>query len=103
MISINDHKETFLKWVGSCTEEYHVDILEQVVGEFILERFSGKYVPEYPKVDKMELDLIVNEILYELSERKLIIKRLYFQSLPSKSTTIPASNTHIASNTSEIK
>jgi len=109
MMNITQHKEIFLKWAESCTEEVHVDLLAEMIPEFIIERFSGKYVPDYPKEDKLQVSLIADELFYELSERKLIIKRMYFQSLPEKESTTPltktieASDTYSTSNSSNLQ
>lgn len=78
-MKINEVQETILKWVKSCDKEEQIDLLAEVVAEFVVMRFEGKE-------DKRLIEITRDYLLREMAEQKLIIKRLYFQSLPVRQT-----------------
>ena len=87
MLTIYQTKEVILKWCESCLTEEQLDFLTDVIAEFIIERFSGKYAPQYPKVKNSEVGVIVDSILHELAERKLAVRLRYFKPLEKKEKT----------------
>lgn len=78
-MKINEVQETILKWVKSCDKEEQIDLLAEVVAEFVVMRFEGKE-------DKRLIEITRDYLLREMAEQKLIIKRLYFHSLPAGQT-----------------
>ncbi len=74
-MNLQDTKETILKWIFSCEKEDQVDLLTEVVTEFVSIRFrhEGKFC-----------ELATEELIRALVDQKILIKRIAFQSLPDK-------------------
>lgn len=76
-MTIQEIKETLLKWIRSCDKEEQIDLLTEVIAEFVVKRFESKE-------DQKVIDWTMDYLLHEMADQKLIIKRLYFQSLPEQ-------------------
>lgn len=77
-MTLQTHVDVILKWIVSCNDDSQLDLLLDVVNEFVANRF---------KHEGMLCDMAVEELLKAMSEQKLIIKRMHFQSLPKFETT----------------
>jgi phage tail tape-measure protein len=78
-MNLQDTKEAFLRWINSCVSEDQVDLLADIVAEFIINRFKDD------KKLAMEIELATEEIIRAMADKKILIKRLYFQSLNTPS------------------
>ncbi len=67
-MNIHETEDIVLKWIRSCDKEEQIDILAEVVAEFVVNRF-----------EKLESDITIQItrkfLISEMADQKLIIKR----------------------------
>lgn len=66
-MNIIDVKETILKWVLSCDKPEQVDLLADVVAEFVVNRFEKTESP-------LVIEIIRDILISAMADQKLIIR-----------------------------
>ncbi|HEY2721760.1 MAG TPA: hypothetical protein VGI82_08545 [Chitinophagaceae bacterium] len=70
-MDIYKHKETLLKWIGSCQTAQQLDLFTRIVTEFEPTRFYHKIVSPETELVKTELsDAIIEQRVILASERR---------------------------------
>lgn len=67
-IGIQQQKEILLKWIRSCRTAEQLDLLAQIVTEFVVKRFSDK-------IEFYELELAKGELSDAIIEQRVITAR----------------------------
>ena len=68
-MTLQTHVDTILKWICSATDEQHLDLLNEVVNEFVAKRFEHL---------GLHCQLAVEDLKKAMEEQQIIIKRLDF-------------------------
>jgi hypothetical protein len=61
-----EHKQIIKRWINSCDTSEQLDLLRDVIQEFVIKRFEGN-------VQAWELDEAKTELIDTLTERKIIV------------------------------
>lgn len=67
-IEIQQQKEILLKWIRSCRTAEQLDLLTQIVTEFVVKRFSDK-------IEFYEMELAKGELADAIIEQRVITAR----------------------------
>lgn len=67
-MNIEKHKEIILKWIKSCRTAEQIDLLNEIIGKFVIDRFSGI-------VQSHELDMVLTELNEAINIRRIIVAR----------------------------
>lgn len=65
-MDIYRHKETLLKWIGSCQTAQQLDLFTRLVTEFDVTRF-------YNKMEPLEIELAKKDLYDAIIDRRLVL------------------------------
>ena len=65
-MDIYRHKDTLLKWIGSCQTAPQLDLFTRLVTEFEVTRF-------YDKIEPFEIELAKKDLYDAISDRRVIL------------------------------
>ena len=85
-LGIQHQKEILLKWIRSCRTAEQLDLLAQIVTEFVVKRFSDKIEFYEIELAKGELsDAIIEQRVITARERQSIRLKTHLVIIPNES------------------
>lgn len=70
-MNLQQHKEIILRWINSCETSEQLDLLLEVIVEFVTKRFEGRAEP-------LELSITKDDLSNALTDKKMDIVRVTF-------------------------
>lgn len=65
-MNLQDHKEILLKWVSSCQTFEQLELIQEVIREFITKRFEAR-------ATEHELNAVLKELADGIVDRKILV------------------------------